>query len=176
MSTRNQSESAMMPSSSARPRPVQVEPPRCVLITWATYGTWLPCHNREWERVKQLELEPPNAGFNPSDPEPDEDAPILLNRRQRRAVEFEVRNHILLRRWKLHALAVQSDQIHVAVTVASSPRRVRDQLKANATRVLRQLTPPINARNVWTQGGDITLIESQRVLDRFVKQILTESD
>ena len=44
--------------------------------------------------------------------------------------------------------------------VADGVKRIRDELKANATRVLRRCANPITNEKVWTRGGDIQFIES----------------
>ncbi len=53
---------------------------------------------------------------------------------------------------------------------------MRDQFKANSTRVLRQLENPNLADKVWTKGGDIRIVDSDEDLDRVVVYINEAQD
>lgn len=44
---------------------------------------------------------------------------------------------------------------HIAVTADAAPEKVRDQFKANATRVLRQPPDAITNEKIWARGGDV---------------------
>ena len=88
---------------------------------------------------------------------------VLLSPEQRDAVENVIREHAEHRGWELHAVSARSNHVHVAVTVipktgnqnyrvADGVKRVRDQFKANATRVLRQGENSIQNEKVWTKG------------------------
>lgn len=104
---------------------------------------------------------------------------VILDARQREAIEKVVHEHCERRGWELHAVSVRSNHVHVAITVvpmtgnqdyrvADGVKRVRDQLKANATRVLRQGEDPIRQEKVWTKGGDIQFIDTNEDLEQVV--------
>ena len=87
----------------------------------------------------------------------------------------------------MHAVSARSNHVHVAVTLitkagnqnyrlADGVKRVRDQFKANATRVLRQNEAPIQNEKVWTKGGDIQFIDSDDNLEQVVICILEAQD
>ena len=52
--------------------------------------------------------------------------------------------------------------------VGDGVKRVRDELKANATRVLRQSRNPIANDKVWTKGGDIQIIDTENDLEQVI--------
>jgi len=60
--------------------------------------------------------------------------------------------------------------------VADGVKRVRDQFKANATRALRQGENPIQNKKVWTKGGDIRFIDTDKELEQVVIYILEAQD
>lgn len=112
---------------------------------------------------------------------------VLLSPQHRDAVEEVVREHAAHRGWELHAVSARSNHVHVAVTVvpktgnqndrvADGVKRVRDQFKANATRVLRQGEIPIRNERIWTKGGDIRFIDTDDDLGRVVIYISEAQD
>lgn len=68
---------------------------------------------------------------------------VLLNEVQRNKVEAVCYEHAQIRGWVLHAISARSNHIHIVVTSDLAPKKVRDQFKANATRVLHQPPDPI---------------------------------
>ena len=88
--------------------------------------------------------------------------PIVFNNLQREKVEAVCRQHAAIRQWCILAINVRSNHVHVVVSARSDkPQAVRDQFKANATRVLRQEPDAICADKVWTRGGDCELIDNE---------------
>jgi REP element-mobilizing transposase RayT len=113
--------------------------PIASLLTWTTYGTWLPGDRRGWVRR--------GAGMQPPDDRAERGArrlmtetPCILDLAQRRAVEEAIYSHCILRGWRLHAVNCRTNHVHVVVT-ASSVRAAmaRRQLKAWCTRRLKQM-------------------------------------
>jgi len=102
--------------------------------------------------------------------------PVLLNKQQRAAVEEVCYRHAEIRGWLIHAVNARSNHIHVVVTANAAPQTVRDQLKANATRVLRGLTEPINNDKVWTRGGDTEVTDGDDNLEVVVAYVLEAQD
>ena len=76
----------------------------------------------------------------------------------------------------LHAVAARTNHVHIAVTADAAPKKVRDQFKANATRVLR--TPPdaISQSKIWTRGGDVEILENEDCLEYVVEYIDVAQD
>lgn len=104
-------------------------------------------------------------------------SPILLNHDQRDLVASVIREHSNIRGWMLHAVSVRSNHVHVVVSAkATPPKQVRDQLKANGTRVLRIGTQPLTNERVWTKGGDIEFIDTDKDLERAVQYVVQAQD
>ncbi len=75
---------------------------------------------------------------------------VVLTNHQRQAVDSVIREHTI-RGWTLHAVAVRSNHVHIVISADEEPKKVRDQFKANATRVLRGLAQPVANEKVWTK-------------------------
>jgi len=145
-----------------------------LFITWTTYGTWLPGDRRggrKW-RAGQQQPQPLLEAWCRDRMKHE---PVLLSLEHRRAVEDVCRRHAEIRGWELHAINVRSNHVHIAVRTTAEPRKVRDQFKANATRVLRGHSPPITTSRVWTRGGDIEIIDED-MLEQVVLYINETQD
>ena len=160
--------------------------PITLFITWTTYGSWLPGDSRGWKHWKKGEQQPQPVLEDWCKGRMKE-KPVLLNEQQRLAVEGVIRDHAAHRGWELHAVSVRSNHVHVAVTVvpkvsskntrvADGIKRVRDELKANGTRVLRRLENPIQNEKVWTKVGDIQIIDTDDDLEQVVLYISEAQD
>lgn len=149
--------------------------PHALFITWTVYGSWLPGDQRGWRQWSR--------GERPQQPLLEDwcrdrmkEQPVLLTSAQRESVEIVIRDHAAIRGWILHAVSVRSNHVHVVVSAATEPKQVRDQLKANATRVLRTLPQPITNEKVWTKGGDIEFIDTDDNLEQVVIYVTEAQD
>ena len=134
--------------------------PLAYFITWTTYGTWLPGDARAWKKWR--------AGHQPPQPRLEAWCQTLMKERaltlspaQRLRIEDVCRQHADIRNWQMHAMSVRSNHVHLVVSAAADPQKVRDQFKANATRVLRQPPHAIEQEHIWTRGGDIEFIDRE---------------
>ena len=94
---------------------------------------------------------------------------MLLNDAQRNAVENEIDRLFQFRGWKLWTANPRSNHVHVVVTALGySGEKVRDQLKANSTRVLRESWPVFIERPVWSVGGDWKCINTVDDLEQVI--------
>ncbi len=148
---------------------------RTVLITWTTYGTWLPGDARGWRKRR--------AGHQPAQPRLEEwcrnrmnAPPVLLDVRGRETVERACSDHCLHRGWKLLAVNARSNHVHVVVAADRDPQTVRDQLKANCTRALRRQTKPLIAERTWTRGGDCQILDSDEAIEAAIEYTLEGQD
>ena len=131
--------------------------PLAYFITWATYGTWLPGDERGWveyhhgwqlpDPVKELEAAAKMT----------EDA-CWLDEEQRSAVQQQMAETCIYRGWTLHAFNCRTNHVHVVLTAAVEPKKVRTQLKAWCTRKLKALaaakgTPNPIRENWWAERG-----------------------
>jgi REP element-mobilizing transposase RayT len=144
-------------------------------ITWTTYGTWLPGDARGWRK----------ASRGNQHPQPRLEAwcrnrlserPVTLTESQQLKVEAVCREHARIRGSVLHAVSARSNHVHLAVTADKEPDVVRDQFKANATRVLREGPDAISNDKVWTRGGDCEIVDGEEELERVVLYITEAQD
>ncbi len=149
---------------------VAMNDPVTYFITWTTYGTWLPGDSRGWRKWKAGEQQPQPLLEDWCRDRMKEN-PVLLDELQRKEVEAICRRHAEIRGWELHAVSARSNHVHIAVTTNAEPRKVRDQFKANATRVLRQPSNPIVNEKVWTRGGDVAIINGEDSLEQVILYI-----
>ncbi len=150
--------------------------PLAYLLTWTTYGTWLPGDDRGWVEKR--------ADFREADIERQrqavmrmtEDA-IVLTSEQRELVESVIRKHCEIRRWHLHAVNCRTNHVHAVITADRHPDDIMDQLKAWCTRRLKEHqkteSPSERARqNWWTQRGSKQPINDLDGLARAVEYVV----
>ncbi len=135
--------------------------PLAFFITWTVYGTHLQGDERGWRRRRKGWQEP-----RPQLAQWRQDRllhqVLLLSPEQRNVVDSECHRHCDHRNWKLWAVNARSNHVHVVVTaVGCSGKTVRDQLKANCTRGLRERWPAFRDRPVWSVGGDWECINTE---------------
>jgi len=104
------------------------------------------------------------------------DDEVVLNETQRGKVESVCREHATIRGWFLHAVNARTNHVHLAVTADKRPSVVRDQFKANATRVLRQEPEALRTGKIWTRGGDCSIVDCEEELARVVEYITIAQD
>ena len=104
-------------------------------------------------------------------------AVILLTSDQRAIVQSEGQRHCDHRGWRLWAVNARSNHVHAVVTAEGfSGKVVRDQLKANCTRGLREQCDVYRDRPVWTVGGDWQCINDEEELHNACSYVLDVQD
>lgn len=96
---------------------------------------------------------------------------VRLSSVDRLTVEDAIREHCQFRGWHIFAVNPRSNHVHLVVHAEANPKTVRDQLKANCTRRLRQQAIPLVADKTWTTGGDIEFIDSEDDLAQVVAYV-----
>ena len=151
------------------------------LLTWTTYGTWLPGDERGWVKW--------HGGFQqPSEPlrqystakmaEP----AITLDPQQRELVDSTIRRHCEIRHWSLHALNVRTNHVHVVVTALEyAPETVVEQFKAWCTRHLKAASISSNdsmsvRKHWWTEGSSRRSIHRESDLAAAIEYVLEAQD
>jgi REP element-mobilizing transposase RayT len=141
---------------------------RCWLLTWTTYGTWLPGDERGFVGAVR-ETSGAQATHNQPGTEYDRERPhlevfaqatqklptIRLTSEQALAVCSQIQTTAAIRGWKLFAVAVMSNHVHVVVSVPGDPdpsALLRD-FKSYAARELNKCSASDAARRWWTRSG-----------------------
>ena len=145
------------------------------LLTWVTYGTWLPGDPRGWVEyhrgwkfpnpVRELEA---RAAMT-------EDS-CVLNEAQRRAVEAQISETCRQRGWHLHDVNCRSNHVHLVVTAfRTSPKKIRSDLKAWATRCLKDQFD--NTRESWwADRGSIRFLTTEASLEAAIIYVRDAQD
>src|SRR5438270_13106460 len=110
--------------------------PIAYLITWATYGSWLPGDDRGWVEEGVAGIQAPDRTKREQARGRMTDAPVVLTPPQRALVEKTIQEHCDIRGWRLHAVNARSNHVHVVVTADRTPEEVMNQFKAWCSRRL----------------------------------------
>lgn len=140
-------------------------------ITWTTYGTWLPGDSRGW-RNRERGPQPPEPLLEAWSKRHMRGEAVLLRPKDRETVEQTCREHAKYRGWKLHVVNARTNHVHVVIAADAPPQKVRDQLKANCTRALREQNDPLDCLKTWTKGGDCAVLYSDDELESAVLYVV----
>jgi REP element-mobilizing transposase RayT len=149
--------------------------PLHMLITWTTYGTWLPGDGRGW-RHRQGGIRVPQPLLEQWCRAQMKGEAVLLITQDRVTVEAAIREHCQFRGWVLHAANARSNHVHAVVSADVRPQTVRDQLKANCTRRLREQPEPLNVPRTWARGGDCELLDKDEDIEAAVLYVTEAQD
>jgi REP element-mobilizing transposase RayT len=151
------------------------EDPLGFLITWSTYGTWLPGDARGWVEYKRGWKLPNPARELEARAVMTEDV-CRLNESQRKAVEIQIAETCQHRKWYLHAVNCRSNHIHVVVTaLVTAPKKIRSTLKTWATICLKENFDKTR-KNWWTERGSIRFLNSEASLEAVIIYVLDGQD
>ena len=104
------------------------------LLTWTTYGSWLPGDKCGWIQ-KPGEWRAPDAREESHNLMRMTEPELVLSLEERDIVEKTIAEHCRFRGWWLHAVSCRSQHVHVVVTAPErAPEEVLNQLKAWCTR------------------------------------------
>lgn len=132
--------------------------PLAYLITFRTYGSWLPGdkrgtvtkhhkrfgslylpHDKDWDNESEKLLKSP---------------PVELKGRMRLCVRKSFKETCRVRGWELLAVNVRTNHVHTVVSCGTTgPGKVLSALKANATRALRQEGLWKESHSPWVHKG-----------------------
>ena len=145
-----------------------VDEPLAFFITWTVYGTFLQGDERGWRRRRHGE-QLPQPLLAQWRKDRLRHSVELLTEENRVAVEAEIERLCRYRQWHLWARNARSNHVHIVVTaIGFDGPTVRDQVKANCTRVLRQADKRFDGRPVWTTGGDCESINDEDDLEQVI--------
>src|SRR5262245_51379061 len=131
--------------------------PLAYFITFTTYGTWL--HGRDPGSVDKAHHEvgmpflPPDVALELESRGEMNQPPYLLDAPRREIVLRTLREVAAHRGWRLWAVHVRSNHVHVVVTADATPEKVMSDLKAYASRRLKEHFTETVDRKRWTQHG-----------------------
>jgi REP element-mobilizing transposase RayT len=145
-------------------------PPLGYLITWTTYGSWLPGDERGWVEFDVSGIQAGDLVRQAAARARMREEPVLLDAAQRALVESTIRDHCALRQWQLHAVNARSNHVHVVVTAQIPPEQVVNQFKAWCS---RRLSEQFGSRKRWwTHYGSTKWINEESYLHNAIRYVL----
>jgi REP element-mobilizing transposase RayT len=152
------------------------ETPLAYFITWTIYGVHLQGDLKGWRKRHEGE-KPPQPLLEAWHAERLNYSTELLNPSDRLAVENACRKHSEHRSWKLWAVNVRTNHVHVVISASAHKGTVvRDQLKANSTRQIRERNKRLVDRPVWAVGGDVQFVWTENELSAVINYTLIAQD
>ena len=99
-----------------------------------------------------------------------------LHEEQRSAVEAQIAETCGHRRWHLHAANCRSNHVHVVVSAPETkPKKIRNDLKAWATRCLKE-SFDATRENWWAERGSIRYLNNDKNLEAAILYVLDAQD
>ena len=147
-----------------------------ILITWTTYGTWMPGDLRGW-RKRKCGNQLPRPLLAERCRKKMKGEAVLLEQHDRETVERACREHCHHRGWQLYAVNARTNHVHVVLAAVDAlPQKVRDQLKANCTGALRRQDQPLVVERTWTRGGDCEILDLEDDIESAIIYSLEAQD
>jgi REP element-mobilizing transposase RayT len=132
--------------------------PLAYFISFRTYGTWL--HGDERGSVDRdtnqfnTPFVEPNEAKRSSEQERMSGPPIQLTPAQREVVANTITEVAHHRHWLIHTLNVRTNHVHIIVSAPNTtPEKVMNDLKAYATRRLREANLLPADTKLWSRHG-----------------------
>ncbi len=152
--------------------------PLAYFITFHTYGTWLhgDCRgsiDRAHNRYESPRI-PANPRWHDYNRQSLRTKPLTLGPRARQVTEEALRETCRIRKWSLFASNVRTNHVHVVLTAQQKAKLVRDALKANATRRLREEKLWLHPFSPWVRKGSLRRLWTERSLIRAIEYVLYE--
>jgi len=155
-------------------------PALAYLITFRTYGTWLPGDARGSTDRRATShgspQEPPNPSLEQASRRRLVCPPVFLCSPRRAAVEAAIRQHCAHRGWQLLAVHVRTEHVHVVVatgvTPDVAPERVMTELKAWATRRMVQGRLLDEGRRTWSGHGSTLYLFTPESVQRACRYVV----
>ncbi len=132
--------------------------PLAVFITFRCYGTWLHGDDRSSVDRHHNKYGSPRIQKNSNWRKHNEKnllhSPVKLDAARRRSVDKAIRECCAKRGWKLLAINIRTNHVHVVITIGSAkPKDALIALKANATRQMREDKNWPYEHSPWAEKG-----------------------
>ena len=95
----------------------------------------------------------------------------MFNPSHRNIVQKAILEHASYKKWDVYKMACLSNHVHVLIHAHDiSPERVMSELKAYATRALRN-NGISNEQKIWTRGGSTRYIHTEESIRSVISYI-----
>jgi REP element-mobilizing transposase RayT len=151
--------------------------PLAYLLTFRTFGTWL--HGDERGSIARngkvirtaVKLEP-NVPLHEAMRAKSKQAAVTFDLEQRKIVTEAINEVCSHREYMLHAVNVRSNHAHAVISKAVKPEKIVNDLKAYATRRLRERWQFGSNERIWSRGASTRYLWKPRHLAGAVDYVL----
>ena len=135
--------------------PPTVPQPLAYLLTFRSYGTWLHGDPRGWVKRshRDTRLRTPHEGIRRASGRLLTNAPVAFDTRQRLLIHTTMVRVCEARGWRLFAINVRTNHVHIVLSGGGAPERMMTALKAWSTRMLRKEHAVGADGRLWAQHG-----------------------
>ena len=159
-------------------RRTSLNDPLAYFLTFRCYGTWLPGDRRGWMDRSSLPLGEPlrsrHPGLHAQAAGEMTGTPFKLESAHRQVVDAAIRDVCAYREWRLHALNVRTNHVHLVVSAGVAPEQAMTTLKAWATRRLRQAGLVVEGAKPWSRHGSTRYLWRVDEIEATVRYVLEE--
>jgi len=160
----------MNPTNSKHNRPYNPLWPVAYFITFRTYGTWL--HGDEGgsaDRTSTNIYGTPVIATNQHRQRWEQNqmkhAAVIFNSAQQQIVQNTITEVAAYNKWRLHALGVEADHIHVVITAFKQPEAIMNSFKSWCTRRMRERKQISADIQPWSRHGSTRWLWTEDDLD-----------
>ena len=151
--------------------------PLAYFISFRTYGTWLHGDRRgsidRFHNRYRSPYMPPNEKWRRYNEKRLKVPPLILNAKQRHAIESAIRETCQIRKWSLYAMNIRTNHVHTVVSASQKkPSLVINAFKANATRQLREEGSWRHPFSPWADKGSKRRLWNERSVARAIDYVL----
>ena len=150
---------------------------KAYLITFRTYGTWLPGDERG-----SVDRRNYNRFGTPKIAESEEKQrrrsgslkhkPVVLGPAERAAVENAIREVCKVRGYALIAINVRTNHVHIVVSNSGVPERMMDSFKAYATRAFRMAGLATADQSIWSRHCSTRYLWAEEQMEAAVDYVI----
>ena len=165
-------------------------PDRFWLLTWTTYGTWLPGDGRgsittirdepsgEWYRPNEYgtPVVPPSSGLEFLARGRMTGPPVRLNQEMAEMAAHQFQETARYRGWSIMALAIMANHVHVVLGTPGDPdpaQMLRD-LKSYGARTLNKLYSRPQSGTWWTAGGSRRILKEDHSIMAAIEYVMSQ--
>lgn len=151
--------------------------PLAYLITFRSYGTWLPGDkrgsiDRHHNRYKSPYREP-NQNLHQFSVTHLKCPPVILDASKREAVEQAIRESCNYRNWVLRAINVRTNHVHTVVSIGdSNPSQALNSFKAYSTRKMRENNCWKFEHSPWADRGSKRRLWNERSIEIAIDYVI----
>jgi hypothetical protein len=149
--------------------------PTTWLLTFRCYGTWLPGDRRGYiERSPEGRtfLAPARDRLEAWVAERLPRPPYALDAPARAVVDAAIHDHCLHASWRLQAVHVRTNHVHVVLQGRDPPDRMMTALKARATRSLRNAGLIDDDARPWARHGSTVPLHDAEAVERACRYVV----